>query len=454
MVFTLINSIPITARFGEDTSITITGTDFTSGARVFVIATQDVEAFNINVSASNKIIATIPGTIEKGTYDLRVDLLDGATLTLENGLIVAPAFPSSPFESDNLINIRQRMLQRVPDDWDIREGSTIWDIISVFSIEFASMYDSLNDALKLGIITDSEGVYLDLKAIEYGITRLAAQKATGVVTITGTSGIIIPAGTVVANTPNIGDDAIEFITDANVTLTGGENTVDITAVLAGIEGNLSATAIDRLISSITGITAINNVAITSGGADEETDAELQARALRRIRQPSRGGNIGDYLFWASEASIEVGKVGVFPLWNGNGTVKVLFLDKDDKVPGASLITTVQDFIDPSSGTGGKSPIGATVTIAAATLDTVDVLVTVAVLPGFTAADVKTEVDIAIKKFLKDLPIGQDVLYHSLSSIIMAVTGVSTISSYTVDAGTVDVVIALDAKSDEGTITVS
>ncbi len=80
--------------------------------------------------------------------------------------------------------------------------------------------------------------------------------------------------------------------------------------------------------------------------------------------------------------------------------------------------------------------------------------TVTILPGFTPADVRTDVDTAIKKFLNDLPIGQDVLFYDVAAAIQAVVGVNSMNTFTVDAAAVDVTIAASAKAIPGTITVS
>lgn len=459
MVLSITTSIPITAKVGEDTAITLTGTDFTSPLTVKIKGSNidDVDALNIVVVSATQIICLIPGEIPKGNYNIEVEeTVSGDIATLSDGFVVAAAFPTSPYVSETFTNIVTRILQRLPEKYDKREGSTVYDIIAPTAMEIANIYIQLTQVLDFSFVNRTTGVYLDYKGQEFGLTRLPAIKATGTVTFNGVNGTQIPAGTLIGTTAPAGQSPIQFVTDDLGTISGGSVSIAVTASLAGLSGNVAINAINVMLTSISGITSIANAAATSGGADEETDDFYRARLLRKAREPSHGGNKSDYILWAREASPQVGKVGIDPLGSGNGTVDVYFLTRDNLVPDAALITIVQDYIAPlpTAQGGGKAPIGATVDVQAATLDTVDVAVTITALPGFTAADVKTAVDTAIKKFLNDLDIGVDVLYHALSSTIMSVVGVSTMSAYTVDAGVIDVVIAASAKATPGTITVS
>ena len=64
-----------------------------------------------------------------------------------------------------------------------------------------------------------------------------------------------------------------------------------------------------------------------GGTDEETDEELRARVLRRIRQPPMGGDAYDYVAWAL-AVPGVTRAWCSPLEMGIGTVTVRFMMDD------------------------------------------------------------------------------------------------------------------------------
>ena len=84
------------------------------------------------------------------------------------------------------------------------------------------------------------------------------------------------------------------------------------------------------------------------GTDQETDDQLRARILQRIRNPAMGGSQADYVTWALAVP------GVTRAWaapeQGVGTITVRFLmdglrASDDGWPTPSDVQTVADYID-------------------------------------------------------------------------------------------------------------
>jgi uncharacterized phage protein gp47/JayE len=73
-----------------------------------------------------------------------------------------------------------------------------------------------------------------------------------------------------------------------------------------------------------GVDNIATVVILTGGTDGETDDELRARVLQRIREPPMGGDATDYVAWA-EAVPGVTRAWSFPQEMGIGTVTVRFM---------------------------------------------------------------------------------------------------------------------------------
>ena len=122
--------IPITARINEDTSIRLIGTDFSSPATVQVDEDGTlVDCTNVNVSHSQEITCLVPGTISSGSHDIVVNS-NAQIFTFTNGIIVAESFPDFPFAGQTFEVIQNRMLERLPDGSDVREGSTYWEYIS------------------------------------------------------------------------------------------------------------------------------------------------------------------------------------------------------------------------------------------------------------------------------------------------------------------------------------
>jgi len=197
--------------------------------------------------------------------------------------------------------------------------------------------------------------------------------------------------------------------------------VDVIADLPGTGGNVAAGAINIMASATQFVQGVTNPIAFTSGLDRETDAQLLSRFLLTVRSPSSGGNVVDYQRWAKETpGTSIGDVSVVPLWNGNGTVKVVIMNADGTVPGAATIAAVQQYIDPNAAGmgGGVAPIGAQVTVVAATVTQVDVSVKIYVTPGFNTAATVNEVQAAISNYLFDLNVGDDVLFTQVQHVIL------------------------------------
>ncbi len=242
--------------------------------------------------------------------------------------------------------IRQRMLDALPSDLDLSEGSFLWDAIAPAAIELALAAVWAQQVLERGFARTTFGSYLDLRAEEHGLTRRAAASATGYVTFSGTPGSQVPAGTQVSTAGTESVPAVVFATTEDASIgDGGTATVPVEAVEAGAEGNVAAGTITFLVEPIPGITSVTNEAATSGGLDEESDQSLLARYLQKVRSPSAGGNKADYANWALEVA-GVGGVSVVPVRDGPGTVSIAVIDSDKEPADQTLVDAVQDYIAP------------------------------------------------------------------------------------------------------------
>jgi uncharacterized phage protein gp47/JayE len=202
----------------------------------------------------------------------------------------------------------------------------------------------------------AEAEHLARWASIWGVDRNPAAVATGNVTFTGTDGTAIPAGTVLQRS-----DGAVVVTTADGTLASGTATVAAETYAAGAGGNTAASTRLTLTLPIAGVNTAATVAAggLTGGADTESDDELRARLLARIRQPPHGGAEFDYVAWAKEVS-GVTRAWVFPGELGAGTVTVRFVRDDDAsiIPDAGAVATVQDYID------ALRPVTADVTVVA------------------------------------------------------------------------------------------
>jgi uncharacterized phage protein gp47/JayE len=172
--------------------------------------------------------------------------------------------------------------------------------------------------------------------------RKVATYAQGEVVATGIEGFVIPAGT------QLSILGVIYETTADITMGSAPTNVAARALTAGSIGNAdSGTSVD-FISPISGIDAQATVVEMTGGADTETDDQLRARVLFRIRNPPMGGSAADYIEWALSVP------GVTRAWAapemGPGTMTVRFMMDDLRSDNRGLpmpddCVMVHDYID-------------------------------------------------------------------------------------------------------------
>jgi len=260
-----------------------------------------------------------------------------------------------PFTRSSL----QEIVDRITSDFETRiTGATSLLRRSVLAViarvnagAFHLLYEYLDFQARQLFVSTADEAGLEAHSSEYGIPRKAAAAATGSGTVTGTNGVVIPAGSELFST----DDQIYTIDDEE-TIAGGTATLDFTASVAGEDGDDDVGITLTFVSPIAGV----NTSVTvdadgiSGGADEESDDDLRERLLTRKRQPPHGGAYFDYETWALEVSGAT-RSWSFPLYQGIGTIGIAFACDDDLViiPNAIQRATVREYIveheDPGTG---------------------------------------------------------------------------------------------------------
>lgn len=259
------------------------------------------------------------------------------------------------FEMETRKNILDRLKQyyteTAGDKVNIIEGGFVWDTLSANSKEFEKAYAEMALIIEASFPQTSWGDWLTKKAEEHGIIRQEATNSSVILTITGQAGVAVSEGALFST-----NDGKNFITveTKKIESTG---IVDIKAQSqdVGTSCNVDAETIIKIPMSIYGVSSVTNKSPAYDGFDEETDEELLERLLFKVRQPATSGNKNHYVIWATNVE-GVGGVKVLPLWNGNGTVKVIITDAKNEIASEDLIAKVQNYIDE------QRPIGATVTV--------------------------------------------------------------------------------------------
>ncbi|WP_437795558.1 baseplate J/gp47 family protein [Mitsuokella multacida] len=323
------------------------------------------------------------------------------------------------------------------------EGTFENDVLASSSIEFAKTEVELEELCKISFAETSYGDYLSLRAEEHGVIRKSAVAATGELQIKGTAGAIVPRGSLFST-----DTGMMFSTSTDCTLgTEGTVTVSAIAVLPGKSGNVVAGTIKKIPISIAGVQSVLNTEDFSGGFDEESDDELLQRLLLHVRTPATSGNANHYKEWAlSVSGVKAAKVQ--PLWNGNGTVRVLVLDENLNPAGTDLLKQVQTYID------ANRPIGATVTVAAPTTQNIDISLSVSVHAGYMDS-YKADIQSAIQSYLTDLAFdATQVSIAQIGKIVLDTDAVDDYDSLMLNGGSKNVKVETSSIPRVGKLKVS
>lgn len=294
------------------------------------------------------------------------------------------------------------------------EGTFEYDVFSANAIEFAKTEVELAQMILAVFPHTSWGRYLTLGASAHGIDRKLAVESQGEVVIKGSVGTTIARGSQFST-----DDNTVFVTRQDYTIgSTGAVTAVIYAQNAGVVGNVAEGAIKNIPLSIPGVASVNNAAATHDGYDEESDESLLNRLLLHVRNPGTSGNSSHYREW-SLAVPGVGAVKVQPLWNGNGTVRVLILDVNKDAASESLIKQVSEYIEV------RRPIGATVTVVAPMIQSINI--EVSVKPVSDKSEYKTVLYNAVNRYFTDVGFDSDNI--SIAQVGKALLSTGVIDDY-------------------------
>jgi uncharacterized phage protein gp47/JayE len=253
---------------------------------------------------------------------------------------------------------------------------------------------------------------LERHADVWGVTRLPAIAAGGLVTFQGAAATPIPAGTELRTATGT-----SVLTEALATVgSGGTVDVRVNAAFVGAAGTLAAGTVLALVNPIAGLT-VQGATVTSAGlrdprgADLESDEALRARLLARIRTPPRGGAAADYEAWA-RLTPNVERVAVVPNWVGAGSVGVVIAMAGAAVPDGGTLAAIAATIAP------LRPVTAEVHVVPVVR--VPINLTIYLTPDNAAT--RAAITAASDLYFATVSIGEDVYFSRLTEAISSAGG--------------------------------
>ena len=275
------------------------------------------------------------------------------------------------YEDITFEDILDRMLDRIPDEYDKREGSIIYDALAPAAVELQNMYIELDYIMNQSFADTATREYLIRRAAERGITPQEASPATLKVESTPTT-IDIPIGS------RYSLDELNYVITAKVS----DGVYQAECETVGTEGNQHLGDLIP-IDYVDGLETIALTEVLIPGEDDEDTEVFRARYFASFESKAYGGNVDDYL--EKTNSLEgVGATKVTPVWNGGGTVKLTIINSDYGKASSTLVAAVQNAIDPTQDATGQgiAPIGHVVTVEAAGTVTCDIQTSITFQDGY------------------------------------------------------------------------
>lgn len=340
-------------------------------------------------------------------------------------------------------DIMRRMLARVPEDVDKREGSIIYDALAPAAMELANLYAANQNVEDQAFADTADRENLIRRAAERGYSPYPATKAM-------LKGEFVPSVPIGAR---FNLDDLNYVV---VSLISGTS-YRVECETPGAAGNRK---LGKLIpiDYIDGLESAELAAVLIPGEDEEDTEAFRERYLSGFDSQSFGGNIADYKEKVG-ALPGVGGVKVHPVADGGGTVTVVILASDNTVPTAELVNTVQDKVDPSpQGSGiGLAPIGHIVTVKGAETVTVNIAATIEYKQGYAWSSVEGAATAAVEAYLSGLRAGWAdgepliVRVSQIETRLLEVEGIVDIGGTTINGAAANLTLLEDQVPVRGAV---
>lgn len=339
------------------------------------------------------------------------------------------------FEDMTYENILQRMITRVTDKYpnlDIREGSILFNALAPAALELAILYTEIDNAIKESFVETATREYILRGCEQMGMDISQFEASAG--HHMAKFNVPVPIGS------RWNCDLYNYtVINPMVMLGGGGDTYDYEVVCetVGSAPNIQTGILTPITDTPDGLTYAELVECTIEGEDETPDEEIRTAYFDYVNSVATDGNVAQYKRWCSEYD-GIGNVKVFPLWNGDNTVKVSILSSSNTKASNLLVQEFQRYLDPGvTGMGdGVAPIGAFVTVTTATEIPIDISATITMKSGYTDT---TPISTALTNYLSEIAYEKSsVAYMSIGAIILGATGVDSISNLRINGGTSDI----------------
>ena len=329
----------------------------------------------------------------------------------------------------------ERMMNHVRQNYpnlDNREGSIIFNALASAALEFAITYSAIDNARGESSVKTATREYLIQGCEDMGMDVSIFEASAGV--HKGEFDVEVPIG----STWNC--ELFNYTVEEFIGMEGDYYTYTLACDTVGTAPNNQTGDLTAISDIPDGLTHAKVVECLVEGENETSDDDVREAYYEFVNGSYTDGNVDQYKQWCNEYE-GIGNSKIFPLWNGNNTVKVSILSASNKAASEELISEFQAYLDPGTkGMGdGQAPIGAFVTVTTATELPINVSANVKMKSGYS--DTSKIADQLTKYFASIAYESSTVAYMNVGAIILAVDGIESINNLLVNEATADITLS-------------
>ncbi len=304
---------------------------------------------------------------------------------------------------------------------DFNEGAVLTSECEAFSRVMENLYIETRVGFDKGLV--------EVPFNAFDFPQKGGQKASGAVIFsrTGTSGEKpIPIGTIIS-TPA----GLKYLTTSVGTIQDGNtdsNSVSIQAEKEGRDYNVPANTITVIYTPVPGVETVNNPSATSGGLNQESDAEFLERFQEFIEGLGKSNNAG--LISGAKKVTGVQSASVVEHFPPSSSYNLtVYIDDGAGEASQELIDAVEEVLigEGTEEKPGRKGGGINIRVLAPTKVTINVTVEITDDGLLSQTVIEYNVYQAICNYINNLHIGEDVILNKLRKVIMSVDGILDIS---------------------------
>ncbi|KMW48081.1 baseplate J/gp47 family protein [Ralstonia pickettii] len=330
---------------------------------------------------------------------------------------------------------------------DLTVGSVLRAIVEANAAVVVWLEGLLLQVLAITRAATSSGADLDSWVADFGVTRLPAVAATGIVTFsrfTTTQQVLVPVGATVQTADGTQQFTVTIDTTNpayNAGLGGyviaagvGNVTVPVQALTAGAAGNAVAGSVSVIAGAISGVDTVTNTAAFTNGTDAESDTALRTRFIAYVASLSKATkNAVGYAITSLKQGLVYSLVEN-QTYAGATQYGYFYVVVDDGTgsPSSTLLATVANAID------AVRPLTSTFGVFAPVVVNASVAMTISTAAGADHAATALVVKNALTSYINALPLGTTLPFSRLAQVAYdASPSVTNVTGVTLNSGTAD-----------------